>query len=219
MAKSILSQKQKKVLDLLFRQPSFKQKFYLTGGTALAEFYLHHRYSEDLDFFSTEEIDVPMLNGIFKSIRTQIGLRGIDYQQRFNRNLYYLNFENEMLKTEFTFYPGEPILEAKKEGDIKVDSLLDIAVNKTFTIYQNPRSRDFIDLYLMLQQQPWTISDLRLKAKIKFDFHLEPLQLARQIMKVTEAKDYPKMIIDLRPDIWQEFWLEEAKKLKDEILK
>ncbi|MDD4310358.1 MAG: nucleotidyl transferase AbiEii/AbiGii toxin family protein, partial [Candidatus Cloacimonetes bacterium] len=25
--------------------------FYLTGGTALDRFYLHHRYSEDLDFF------------------------------------------------------------------------------------------------------------------------------------------------------------------------
>ena len=24
---------------------------YLTGGTALSRFYLHHRYSDDLDFF------------------------------------------------------------------------------------------------------------------------------------------------------------------------
>ncbi|MEX0681616.1 MAG: nucleotidyl transferase AbiEii/AbiGii toxin family protein, partial [Balneolales bacterium] len=26
--------------------------FYLTGGTALSRFYLHHRFSEDLDFFA-----------------------------------------------------------------------------------------------------------------------------------------------------------------------
>jgi predicted nucleotidyltransferase component of viral defense system len=26
--------------------------FYLTGGTALGRFYLNHRYSEDLDFFT-----------------------------------------------------------------------------------------------------------------------------------------------------------------------
>jgi len=26
--------------------------FYLTGGTALGRFYLNHRFSEDLDFFS-----------------------------------------------------------------------------------------------------------------------------------------------------------------------
>ena len=32
-----------------------------------------------------------------------------------------------------------------------IDSLIDIATNKIFTIYQNPRSRDFIDLYLILK--------------------------------------------------------------------
>jgi hypothetical protein len=31
--------------------------FYLTGGTALAEFYLQHRLSEDLDFFSEQEVE------------------------------------------------------------------------------------------------------------------------------------------------------------------
>ena len=29
--------------------------FYLTGGTALAHFYLQHRKSYDLDFFTSEE--------------------------------------------------------------------------------------------------------------------------------------------------------------------
>jgi hypothetical protein len=28
--------------------------FYLTGGTALSRFYLNHRYSDDLDFFTHE---------------------------------------------------------------------------------------------------------------------------------------------------------------------
>ncbi|MFH1233514.1 MAG: nucleotidyl transferase AbiEii/AbiGii toxin family protein [Patescibacteria group bacterium] len=30
--------------------------FYLTGGTALAEFYLHHRLSEDLIFFPSKNL-------------------------------------------------------------------------------------------------------------------------------------------------------------------
>ena len=32
--------------------------FYFTGGTALAVFYLHHRYSLDLDFFTADPIAV-----------------------------------------------------------------------------------------------------------------------------------------------------------------
>ena len=31
--------------------------FYLSGGTALSRFYYNHRYSDDLDFFTLEEID------------------------------------------------------------------------------------------------------------------------------------------------------------------
>ena len=36
------------VLETVFEEPL---GFYLTGGTALGRFYLHHRYSDDLDFF------------------------------------------------------------------------------------------------------------------------------------------------------------------------
>ena len=35
-------------------QSSIANNFYLTGGTALAAFFLHHRLSEDLDFFTAD---------------------------------------------------------------------------------------------------------------------------------------------------------------------
>lgn len=52
MAIKILSDKQESFLREVAKNPSLSRNFYLTGGTALAGFYLHHRYSEDLDFFS-----------------------------------------------------------------------------------------------------------------------------------------------------------------------
>ena len=42
---SILSKNQKCVLELLSAEQSIAGRFYLTGGTALAEWYLHHRLS------------------------------------------------------------------------------------------------------------------------------------------------------------------------------
>lgn len=45
---------QDKVLALMEKASS---KFYLTGGTALSRAYLHHRYSDDLDFFVNHEPD------------------------------------------------------------------------------------------------------------------------------------------------------------------
>ncbi|MCX6791217.1 MAG: nucleotidyl transferase AbiEii/AbiGii toxin family protein [Candidatus Gribaldobacteria bacterium] len=55
--KAILSENQQKVLEIISQSKDICQNFYLTGGTALAEFYLQHRFSEDLDFFSENEVD------------------------------------------------------------------------------------------------------------------------------------------------------------------
>jgi len=34
--------------------PKLNKYFFLTGGSALARYYLKHRYSDDLDFFTGE---------------------------------------------------------------------------------------------------------------------------------------------------------------------
>jgi predicted nucleotidyltransferase component of viral defense system len=47
----ILNKTQKAVLDI-FSKSDLSKKFYFTGGTALAFFYLKHRRSDDLDFFT-----------------------------------------------------------------------------------------------------------------------------------------------------------------------
>lgn len=52
--KGILTPLQKEVLGILGQMQDISG-FYLTGGTALAEFYLGHRQSFDLDLFTTEE--------------------------------------------------------------------------------------------------------------------------------------------------------------------
>jgi hypothetical protein len=51
--KGILSEFQKAFLQLFSSLPD-QERFYLTGGTALAEYYLGHRLSYDLDLFTSE---------------------------------------------------------------------------------------------------------------------------------------------------------------------
>ncbi|MCJ7684760.1 MAG: nucleotidyl transferase AbiEii/AbiGii toxin family protein, partial [Desulfobacteraceae bacterium] len=43
---------------LEFAKSELKDVFRLTGGTALSAFFLEHRLSEDLDFFSAEKISI-----------------------------------------------------------------------------------------------------------------------------------------------------------------
>ena len=98
MVNTVLTEKQKLLLNLLFENKNIKEYFYLSGGTALAEYYLHHRYSEDLDFFSEEEIDPMSIQVILKSISEKAGIKKIDFQQTFNRNLFFLHFDDEVIK-------------------------------------------------------------------------------------------------------------------------
>jgi predicted nucleotidyltransferase component of viral defense system len=218
MAEAILNANQVKILETISRDKDICRIFYLTGGTALAEYYLKHRLSEDLDFFSEEEFDIQAVNIFFAKNKKMLGIKKIDFQQSFNRNLIFLHLKDEVIKTEFTYFPFPRIEKKIKKNKLFVDSLEDIAVNKLFTIYQNPRSRDFIDLYLIIKKTGWKIDNLMKKTKVKFDWHIDYLQLGAKFLLVKVVKDYPRMIMKLSDEEWQKFFIGEAESLKSKVI-
>ena len=89
MSDQTLTSRQQAVLKLIGSEPDLAGQFYLSGGTALAAFYLKHRYSEDLDFFSEVELDTTALTAFWQKHKAGLGFEEIDYQQSFNRNLFF----------------------------------------------------------------------------------------------------------------------------------
>lgn len=219
MAKTILSNNQIKILEAISNDDEICQIFYLTGGTALAEYYLRHRLSEDLDFFSEYEFDIQAISIFFAKNKKLFGINKVDIQQSFNRNLIFLYLKNDVIKTEFTYFPFPRIEKKIKRNKLFIDSMEDIAVNKLFTIYQKPRSRDFIDLYLIIKKTGWKIDDLIKKAKIKFDWHIDYLQLGSQFTLAETVKDYPRMILKLKNEKWQNFFIDQAKSFSGKVVK
>ena len=220
MEDSILSKSQKNILVLLSEEKLIAESFYLTGGTALAEFYLKHRLSEDLDFFSEKEFDPIFVSSVLKKIKDKAGVKKVNFEQSFNRNLFFLELGNETIKTEFTYFPFGRIESKNKFGNLYIDSLIDIAVNKIFTIYQKPRSRDFIDLYcILMKEKSWSFDDLIKKAQVKFDTYIDPIQLSSQFVKSEVLKDYPNMIQKINEKEWQSFFMKEAKRLAESKIK
>lgn len=216
--KSILTQKQETLLKAFSASRFIIDNFYLTGGTALAEFYLGHRYSEDLDFFCDREFDILNLNIFFEKLKKNGLISKVDFQQSYNRNLFFVYFNDDVVKTEFTYFPFLRIEKGKAFENLAVDSILDIGVNKLFTIYQRTQARDFIDLYFICRSENYSIDYLIKKARIKFDWHIDPLQLGTQFVKAKEAKDLPRMIEKISDEEWHDFFISEAKKLKKDIL-
>ena len=218
MSNDVLTKTQISLLTEIGKSDFLNKNFYLTGGTALAGFYLCHRYSEDLDFFSENEFDILQVDIAIKEIKGKLGISKIDFQQSYNRNLFFLDFGGETVKTEFTYFPFPRVEKGKTEYGIEIDSLIDIAINKLFSVYQRTQARDYIDLYVIIKKDNYAVEELIKKAKIKFDWHIDPLQLGTQFVKVKEAKDYPRMILEIRPREVENFFLEEAKKLRDKII-
>ncbi len=204
-------------LDIIGKEKNIVKSFYLTGGTPLAVFYLQHRYSEDLDFFSEHEVDLLSIQSFLKKNKMVIGYDTFELQQSFNRNIFFINFPDENLKVEFTYFPFTRIEKGEKQYGVEIDSLKDIAVNKLFTIYQRTKARDYIDLYCIIKKNHYSIKDLISLAKVKFDWHVDPITLGAQFVKSRIATDLPLMIANVSPEEWQSFFIKEANKLKDDI--
>jgi len=214
----ILSTTQQKFLEL-FGKTSLANTFYLTGGTALAGFYIPYRLSEDLDFFSENEVNTQEILVFIRSVKKTISYTNLDISTSFNRNLIFLKFKKQpTLKTEFTYFPFPQIEKPEKMDGIAIDSPIDIAVNKLFTIYQKPRSRDFIDLYMVVKKYNFSLEDIIKKARIKFDWSIDYIQLGAQFLESKELKDFPHILKPIDESKWRDFFIEEAKKLKSKIL-
>jgi predicted nucleotidyltransferase component of viral defense system len=197
---------------------SLADAFYLTGGTALCGFYLPYRYSEDLDFFSPTEFDLQSVVVCLQALKGSVGFDSFELNTSFNRNLIFLHFGDAVLKTEFTFFPFEPKAGGDRYKNILVDSVEDIALNKLFVIYQNPRLRDYMDLFAILEKyQELDLGRIIADSRIKFDWHLDPLQLGKQFLRSEELKDAPRLVGDFDYAKMHLFYEKAAKDLGVEV--
>lgn len=164
----ILTPLQKKILNLFVTMPD-KDAFYLTGGTALSEFFLKHRKSHDLDFFTnTEELITPFsqkLEACLKSEHYSVErLRGfhsfVELSVSDSEDATIIHFA---LDSPFRF---EQPFESEEVPGLKIDSLIDIATNKLLALFGRAVLRDFIDVYLLVEEH-FNKNELMEKAALK----------------------------------------------------
>lgn len=212
--------RQKQFLAMVLQTPYILRRFYLTGGTALSCFYLHHRESYDLDFFSEHEINSSYLIRWLTNNKKRLNVADITHEEQFGFNFFILTFGNgDKLKVDFCYFPSERIERGLIWQGLQIDNLYDIAVNKFHTIGTSPRGRDYVDLYMILQKNNWSIKKIRKDSVVKHGIHIDTIQLSRQFLRVVEFEDLPKLLVPFDKKDMEEFFLQQAKKLKGEILK
>lgn len=207
----VLTKEQKIILDEISQSEYLRSHFYFTRGTALSAYYLHHRDSDDIDIFSQEKIDNEVILGLMQNWSTK---NHFTFTSNFVEVVYRFNLtfsDTTSLKVDFACYPYKQIEKPTLINNFPTDSLVDIAVNKLFTISQRDDIKDFVDLYFLLQK--FSFWDLREGVRMKFRRDIEPLLLATDFLKAEDFDYLPRMIVPLSLDNLKVFFREEAKKL------
>ncbi len=57
------------------------------------------------------------------------------------------------------------------------------------------------------------------KARAKFDWHIDPVQLGSRLAMAADMRDYPRMLREIDHQEWKNFFVNEARKLKKDIFK
>ncbi len=139
--------------DLLLEFFAREQRFFLTGGAALAGFYLGHRETEDLDFFSGPgpdladavraiEMAAEACGAQVSSLRTFPEFRRLLVARKDERCVVDLVIDRA------------PVVDAAKavRGSIRVDTLREIAANKLCTVLNRSEAKDLVDLQHLLSE-------------------------------------------------------------------
>jgi len=163
--------------------------FYLTGGTALAEFYLGHRRSYDLDFFTAEEnLLIPFVRRVEESLpKAQYKIHVIRLLETFAE--VEAHKEGETIRLHFAcdspFRFEEP---QPSDFGVKINDYRDLIVDKLLTFFGRWKHRDAIDLFFILENEP--IETLMEMAKEK-DPGFDPYWFC---MALKEIEPYPDEI-------------------------
>ncbi|MBI4238043.1 MAG: nucleotidyl transferase AbiEii/AbiGii toxin family protein [Deltaproteobacteria bacterium] len=206
---SILTPLQRRFLQAAFHNDWFRRHFYLTGGTALSAFYLQHRYSEDLDFFThSAALDgiAPMVATIAKQLK--VSSKALQTTPGFQRYLLSGDLKLDfVVETEFRIGTPELI------DDFMVDCLKNIAVNKVCTILGRLDVKDYVDLFFLLTKQPFDIYELMEHAQQK-DGGMDRFIWASLIADIKTLQIMPRMIAPLTKETLDHYFLG----LRDQIL-
>ncbi|MEK7181122.1 MAG: nucleotidyl transferase AbiEii/AbiGii toxin family protein [Patescibacteria group bacterium] len=214
MEQEILTSDQKLVLKAVVQEGNLSG-FYLSGGTALACYYLHHRFSDDLDFFTFEEIDPIFIHSYAEKLKLAIDSKSFRFERLHDRYQFFFELKNRELKIEFARYPFSQLESPGRFDGILVDSFRDIAANKLMALLDRFDPKDFADLYFTIQKI--TLPQIRADVEKKFGHKISATFLAGELAKVRRIEALPKMIKPVTIEELKNFFAELIKGLSPEI--
>ncbi len=146
------SETQREVLLQLLTEPTIEKQFFLTGGTALSVFYLHHRWSNDLDLFSLQQVNLAEIDFWIKGVwpkehvvikQSPNFLSCLIRETKIDLVIDLLSLDEE--RPSFVF---------ENDHQLRIDTIHSIVSNKLCACISRTEPKDYVDLYCLLKKLP-----------------------------------------------------------------
>jgi Nucleotidyl transferase AbiEii toxin, Type IV TA system len=219
--KGILSGVQRRVISSLSELPDTGQ-FFLTGGTALAEFYLGHRKSYDLDLFTKESGLILPFSRLAEDHLRKRGLT-VGVTRRFSSFVEFeVSDEKESTRVQFAldtpFRLEDPV---RSEVGLLVNGFKDLAADKLQAFSGRTEARDAVDLFFILKTEDlWELSALAKEKDPGFDLYWLAVAMKRTQEFPDEIERWPvEMIVRADAQRIKERFFPLAREVLDKIKK
>jgi len=172
---------QRALLEAFFR---IERRFFLTGGAALAGFYLHHRPTLDLDLFTLDPAAFETGRRALDAAAAELGATVAVRQHAPGFERYVVSGRGESVVVDLVLERVPQTAGAKRVIDsVSVDPLEEILVNKLTTLLSRAEERDLVDL-LFLERRGLKAED-GLPAALEKDGGCTPAALAWVLSEVS----------------------------------
>jgi hypothetical protein len=185
------------------------------GATALSAVFLHHRLSEALGFFLFREPTPADLRPLAAALE-RMGFEVEDRPFEARRALVLVSDGAEVGHVDFAHFPYDPVDRPVPWRGLRVDSLLDMTINKLQAVLTRARARDFLDLYFLLRESPQPdVASLLSLVRAKFDVGPSPITLAERLLRVEEFEitDFPRLLRPVKLPAIRRFFEDLARRL------
>jgi predicted nucleotidyltransferase component of viral defense system len=147
---SRLSALQQELVDAFFSEPS---AFFLTGGAALAGYYIGHRFTDDLDLFSPPVESMELAVQRLRRAASAIGgtVEAIQDAPDFRRFAVQRAADVTLVDLVIDRAP-QLVVDKVVFGAVRIDPEREIAANKITALLGRTAPRDLVDLFALFDR-------------------------------------------------------------------
>ncbi len=182
---------------ILLQLSQINSPFYLTGGTALSRFMLHHRYSEDLDLFVNRDVNFrqeveKVLAAVKQSGHLEVTTRGEDFLR------VIVSHDNVPLKLEFINDVSYRVgMLTRHSLGFLVDTWENILANKISALSRHA-AKDVIDILFIAFHYPFNwesaIGHARQKDAWVAEHEVANVLMNFDLNRLEEVSFYPEIV-------------------------